>query len=101
MFRDQDFYTSEIELKFLMKNPIFNIWYIDESTLTEEEKEIYIYENLFHIKTFTVDDKRDFPDLLTSSYSDEAVQAMIETVKTDYSKYLYAIDASIKDKNIF
>ena len=27
VFRDQDFYTSDVELKFLFKNPIFNLWY--------------------------------------------------------------------------
>ena len=39
VFRDQDFYTSEINLKFLFKNPIYNLWYKDETAMTDEERD--------------------------------------------------------------
>jgi hypothetical protein len=74
---------------------------LDEAGYTDEEKEQYYSDNIFHVRTFTVDEKRDFPELPSTGYSDAAVSAAVATVQTDYSKYLYAIDSSPRDRDTF
>ena len=101
VFGDQNFYTSDVELKFFLQNPIFNIWYKDTTSMSEEERDLYVIDNIFHIKTFTVDLDRDFPNLETSSFSAEAISEMITRVKSDFSRYLYPIDESPIDRDMF
>ena len=101
VFGDQNFYTSDVELKFFLQNPIFNIWYKDTVSMSEEERDQYVIDNIFHIKTFTVDLDRDFPNLETSSFSAEAISEMITRVKSDFSRYLYPIDESPIDRDMF
>lgn len=85
IFRDQEVYTSEIAVDFYFTNPISNF----NDHLSAEDRS-------FHIKTYDID-LTEFPDLVTTQYSDQAVKAFVDTVKLDPEKYVYGIDKTVEN----
>jgi len=80
IFADQNAYTSEIAIFLLFTNPVSNFF----DNLSDDDKS-------FHITTYDFDTTQ-FPDLVSTDYSDAAMQAFITTVKTDINLYAKGID---------
>ena len=60
--------------------------------MTTEEKTAYEYEVAFHFETYTFDLDHDFPDLESSFYSADAIDAFLTKALVDPDEYTYLID---------
>lgn len=63
VFKDQDFYTSEVSMEFEMRNPANN--FNDDDTVATagmdpSAKAKYTYDQSFHIYTYDIDIAKDF-----------------------------------------
>ena len=96
IFLEQDSFTSEIALSFLMKNPVTN-FLEDTDKMTVAKRKKYLYDQAFHLETFTFD--YDYYSAVTdANYDLKVASKFVGTAFNDGpDKIKKGIDALLTD----
>lgn len=96
IFLEQDSFTSEIALSFLMKNPIDN-FEEDTDKMTISKRKKYLYDQAFHIETFTFNEDY-YKGVKDANFDAKSSSKFVEAVFKDKpDKVKKGIDAYLTD----